>query len=287
MKVGARLRLVPRDRERDEGSAGVDADLRKGVQSVDIAFSILRVLDRADRPLSLGEIAQRAAQQPSKVHHYLVSLMRNDVVTQLPTGRYDLGAYALELGLAALRRLDVVERSVEAVAAFRDATGEAAFLAVWGSHGPTIVRYMEGVSAVVVEARAGLVLPVLTSATGHVFLTWLAEPSWQRLAEKEQRAATEAGEPPLDPTTVRAATLARGIAVVDGDLLPRIAALSVPVFTHEGHLACALTTLGWRGELDVDAGGATAASLHEAGRRLSRQLGFASGYPELRPAAQP
>jgi len=55
----------------------------------------------------------------------------------------------------------------EAITAFRDETGEAAFVAVWGNgadHRPLRRRQPSRDRRV----RAGLVLPLLTSATGHV-----------------------------------------------------------------------------------------------------------------------
>jgi DNA-binding IclR family transcriptional regulator len=50
---------------------------------------------------------------------------------------------------------------------------------------------------------------------------------------------------------IAARTRAAGLARAEGDLLPRIAALSVPIFGHEAKLICAITALGWRGEFDT------------------------------------
>lgn len=253
-------------------SGAPDQDGRKGVQSVDIAFSILRVLESAEKPLSLGELAVRVDQQPSKVHHYLVSLIRNGVVAQNAAGHYDLGSFSLQLGLSALSRLDVIEQSTEAIVAFRDDTGEAGFVAVWGNRGPTIVRYVEGAHPVTVEVRAGLVLPLLTSATGHVFLTWLPEAKWSPIARWELETGA-AGAAKAIPA-IQKKTESQRLGAIDGDLLPRIAAISVPVFSYDGTLACALTTLGWRGELSISPGSSAARKLLAASENLSRALGF-------------
>jgi len=250
-------------------------DGRKGVQSVDIAFSILRVLESAEKPLSLGELAARAEQQPSKVHHYLVSLTRNGIVAQNAAGHYDLGPFSLQLGLSALSRLDTIEQSTEAITAFRDETGEAAFVAVWGNRGPTIVRYVEGSHPVTVEVRAGLVLPLLTSATGHVFVTWLAEAKWAPIARWEQDSGGV--DPRATAKTVQVVqkrTRGQRLAVIDGDLLPRIAAISAPVFGYDGTLVCALTALGWRGELSLSPDSETSRKLIATSEKLSRTLGF-------------
>jgi len=256
---------------------GQPNDGRKGIQAVDIAFAILRVLESAATPLSLGEVATRVGHQPSKVHHYMISLIRNGIVAQNSAGHYDLGTFSLQLGLSALSRLDVIEQSTEAITAIRDETGEAAFVAVWGNRGPTIVRYVEGSHPVTVEVRAGLVLPLLTSATGHVFLTWMPEEKWSSIArwEQDSGSSVEAQGNIADVIhSLRKRTGERRVGTVEGDLLPRIAAMSAPVFGYDGTLVCALTVLGWLGELSLRSSDRVSQKLLATSEALSRALGF-------------
>jgi len=246
------------------------SDSRKGVQSVDLAFAILQSMEEAHGPLALKALAERLGMAAPKVHHYLVSLVRSGVLRQTPEGTYDLGPFALQLGLSALRRLDPVERGTEQARALRDETGEAVFVAVWGSHGPTIIRYFEGFQTVTVEARAGLVLPLATSATGHVFLTWGHAALFQPVLE------AEALPPDLSLDRIEKATRAAGLGRVEGALLPRIASLSAPVFDRDGRLTLALTCLGWIGDFDVSLEGKVAATLKRHASDLSSALGFAT-----------
>ena len=253
---------------------------RKGVQSVDVAFSILRAFERAEGPLSIAALSQITGHQPSKVHHYLVSLLNNGIVVQNSPRSYDLGPFALHLGLTALTRMDSVQVGADALFEFRGATDCACFLSVWGSHGPTIIRYLDGSRPVTVEARAGMVLPLIGTATGHAFLTWLEEGIWANLAKKE--IAEHFGV--VDDAKVhqiRTETLNAGIARSDGELLPRVAGLSVPIFTHEAHLQLTLSALGWKGDFDLDLTGILARSLHRVGEQASRSLGFKGRYPAL------
>jgi len=46
-------------------------DARKGVQSVEQAFDILRVFEKSDRALAIKDIADALDMQASKIHHYL------------------------------------------------------------------------------------------------------------------------------------------------------------------------------------------------------------------------
>src|SRR6185503_7212036 len=51
-------------------------DRRRGIQSLEIGLRVLECLEHASDPLTLTQIAQATGMRPSKVHIYLVSLMR-------------------------------------------------------------------------------------------------------------------------------------------------------------------------------------------------------------------
>ena len=241
-------------------------DDRKGVQSVDRAFDLLRVFEESEQPLGVKDISEATGMTPSQVHHYLVSLTRSGAIAQRPDGRYELGVFTLQLGLAALRRLEPVERAVQAARALRDETGEATFIALWGSHGATIIRYFEGFQPVTVEIRAGLTMPLIGSATGHVFLTWLTDQTTAEFLSSDAGA---------DAQAIKEATKAAGLGHVHGDLLPRISALSAPVFDRDGRLAFSMTTLGWIDAFDDSLDGTLAHRLRAASSDLSTALGYA------------
>lgn len=244
--------------------ASASTDDRKGVQSVDRAFDVLRAFEQSELPLGVKDIAAATGMTPSQVHHYLVSLTRSGAIAQRPEGRYELGVFALQLGLSALKRLEPVERAVQAARAFRDSTGQATFIALWGSHGATIIRYFEGFQPVTVEIRAGLTLPLVGSATGHVFLTWLSEQAtWDFIPEGSK----------ADTDEIKMATRTAGLGHVHGALLPRISSLSAPVFDRDGRLAFSMTTLGWIDAFDDNMDGPIATQLRDASKTLSTALG--------------
>lgn len=243
-----------------------NGDDRKGVQSVDRAFDVLSVFGQSEQPLGVKDISEATGMTPSQVHHYLVSLTRSGAIAQTRDGRYELGVFTLQLGLAALRRLEPVERAVQAARAFRDETGEATFIALWGSHGATIIRYFEGFQPVTVEIRTGLTMPLIGSATGHVFLTWLNEQATEEYVPSELLEQA---------TTIKAQTKSTGLGHVHGELLPRISALSAPVFDRDGRLAFSMSTLGWVEVFDDSLDGTIANRLRKASRELSIALGYA------------
>jgi hypothetical protein len=85
-----------------------DEDSRQGIQSIEVGVPLLRVLADHGAPMMLRDLAKAAGMPAAKAHRYLVSFVRTGLVIQdaNQSGRYDLGHFALDLGLASLARLD-------------------------------------------------------------------------------------------------------------------------------------------------------------------------------------
>lgn len=240
-----------------------------GVQSVEIGLRVLAVLAEAYRPLMLRDIAKALKMPPAKVHRYLVSLTRAGMVEQAGTGgRYGLGPLALGVGLAALNQLDVVRIAGAAIADLRDSTDQTALLAIWGAAGPTVVRWEECRRPVAVNVRVGSVLGLLDSASGLVFAAFLPRDlTEERLAEEMD------GHDPKEVEAQLAEVRARGMALVRGNQLASINAMSAPVFDHRCHLAAVITILGPERRFAVAWDDTVAQQLKAAARQVSLRLG--------------
>jgi len=260
-------RLSPNKVVKDKIDSDLPPATRKGVQSVEHAMGILEVFTTAERELTVKELADSVGMPASKTHHYLVSLVRSGILRQTESGSYDLGPFALQLGLSSLRRREPIELAVLAAKKLRDTNGETTFISIWGSFGPTIIRYFEGFQPVTVEVRAGLTLPLATSATGKVFLAWGSESILEPAVLREKLSKRRL-------TIIRKATRQKGLGVVEGDLLPRIASLSAPVFDQDGKLELTITQLGWTEEFDNSPEGDVAKQLSDCARNLSQELGY-------------
>ncbi len=235
---------------------------------------MLQIFIQSDKALAVKEIADISGMPASKIHHYLVSLVRTRVIHQIADGRYELSSFALHMGLAALRRLEPVELASNAARQLRDTTGEATFISVWGNYGPTIIRYFEGFQPITVEVKAGNVLPLATSASGKVFLTWGHDKLIDPVLSLEN----------LDQQTIediRATTRSIKLGRVDSELLPRIASLAAPVFDEDGRLALVITQLGWTGKFDNSERGQIATALRRVADQLSVDLGHTGSANQL------
>lgn len=243
-----------RVKETDDESGGTAPG---GIQALDAALSVLRVLRSFDGPATLSDIAREAGMPPSKVHRYLASFIHAGLAVQKErSGRYDLGREAAELGVAAISRNNFVVRASDELEELATATGQAALLAVWSQHGPTVVRMERGPHLTTTSIGLGSTFPLLDSATGRVFLSYLPSPqlTGRLQSELERAASIGVSWPDLDPNQDSVAALTtkirrERIAYVDGRYIPGLIAISSAITNWQGEIEVAVTLFGTHREL--------------------------------------
>jgi len=251
---------------------------RSGVQSIDVGLRILMSLAEFSGPVALKDISARAGMSPSRAHRYLVSLIRGGLAIQEPgTGHYNLGPGALKLGLAALRRLDVMHFAADALKTLQRQTSHTAMMTVWSENGPTIVRMQESDAPIIVNIRIGSALPLLTSASGHVFLAYLPRQVTQPLVDRALAGIGGAVDSPrlIDETSIQAMiddVRANGMSRIRGDLLPGLEAICAPVFDSQNNILAGLALLAPSGGL-ADGEGDAAQLLRSVTQEVSGKLG--------------
>jgi DNA-binding IclR family transcriptional regulator len=260
-----------------------DSRLRSGIQSIEVGFKLLQALAVSPRAMMLRDLAAAAEMNPAKAHRYLVSFQRLGMVAQDPVGgRYDLGPFALQLGLAGLNRLDPVKKARPILSQLRDEIEQTVGIAVWGNHGPTIVHWEESSHPVTVSLRLGDVMPMLNSATGRLFGAYLPRRQTLPLIERELRERQQDEVPELPRTladydAVCAEVRAHGAARIRGGVLPGINAISMPVFDANGHVSMALIVLGAQSVFDAEWGGAVHRRVRAIAQQISTELGYLGG----------
>lgn len=255
---------------------------RQEIQSIEVGFRLLRVLSAASRPMMLRDIAKGAGMPAAKAHRYMVSFMRIGIVEQdSASGRYDLGSYALDLGLSGLGRLDPVRLAGPILENLCEEIQETVALAVWGNHGATIVRIIDAGGPINITLRAGTVLPLCKSATGKAFAAFFRSPFLKKMLDEELREIANASK--VAVTMVRrqfeiglTEIRQHGISRATGNLTPGINGFSAPVFDHTGAMVASITSLGPVGEFNVEWGSPLAKAMLLAASNLSRRLGHGS-----------
>lgn len=254
-----------------------DLDSKHGVQSLEIGMSILRAMVNGHRSMMLKDIAAASGMPASKAHRYLVSMMRAGLVEQDPaTSRYDLGAFALNIGLVAIDRLDRIRLGIGTIAELRDKLNETTALAVWSDHGPIIVRWERPRRPITVNVVTGTALDMLTSASGRVFGAWLPREAYARLVEAQFADPHLPRE--LNSWKKADAMFARvradGYSAVSGyHLVPGVEAVAAPVFNFRGEISMAMLVVGVQGMFDMRPDGEVVTRLRAAANELSHRLG--------------
>lgn len=253
-----------------------DRPERRAVQSVEVGSRLLLALADQPGPMTLKDLAAAADLPASRAHPYLVSYARMQLVEQdASSGRYALGPAARRIGLAALRQWDPLKAATSMAERLAAETGHAAALAVWGSHGPTIVRMVEARQPLHVAMRVGHVMSVLGTATGRAFMAVLPA---ERLREalvgplgewRERRApAVQRGLAQARREAVAEWT-AHGVMRAEGRPIPGVNAFSAPVFGPDGEVALVITLLDHDDRLTADSCGPAAGLLRAAASELS------------------
>jgi DNA-binding IclR family transcriptional regulator len=248
---------------------------QQGIQSIEVGARILQALAQAPRPQMLRDLAAAAQMPPAKAHRYLVSFARMGLVEQQSeTGLYDLGSFALELGLSALARMEPVTLAAPVLAQLREETGQTVALAVWANHGPTIVRWLGADTPVSASLRTGSVMPLTRSATGQAFLAFLPPETTAPWLKKELAEHARQGLAPTtrDEVDQLVAQIRRRGWARTSEFIPGIGGIAAPVFDHSGAMALALIVLGYSKPFEAAADSIAATVLRQADK-LSARLG--------------
>lgn len=254
----------------------------RSIQSIEVGFKIVRAIEERSKMLTLGEIARAVGMPGGSVHPYLVSLSNVGLVRQdAVTSRYGLGPYAVQVGLAGIRQLDVFDAAKPILSDLCEASGLSIYLSIWGNRGPAIIQRYDGAAEAPVAVRVGWVLPVLWSAMGQVCLAYLPRRVTRSQVEDERR--THAAYGSLTDSEFEALvkhkiaiTRRHGVATTESQIAEGYCAIAAPIIDHEGALLAVATALGLHGTLEPTHESPHAARLISTTQEISRSMGYRS-----------
>ena len=236
------------------------------VAAVERAVAVLDALAESGADLGTNEIARRTGINASSVSRLLATLAVRDLVQHVPeTGRYRLGLRLLQLGNAALARLDLREVARPHMAALAEATGETATLSVPGEWEAVTVDFVQSPSSVQSIARVGRPSVAHATAVGKVFLAYGGKLPDGPLTAYTDRTLTD----PARLTEEVARVAARGWAEAVGEREADLNAIAVPILGPHGELLAILGVQGPAGRFNRRALRAALPALLESAGRLS------------------
>jgi DNA-binding IclR family transcriptional regulator len=291
-------------------TSAADAKPQRGIQSLDSTGELLAALVAAARPLNLRDLAAAAGMPPAKAFPHLVSLLKIGLLNRDPSGCFEAGPLALELGLIGLQRLSPTREAEPEVVELAASTGMSVAMAVLGPLGPTVVRLEESARPLHVSLRVGTVMSLVNTAIGRVFAAYVADdvrvrllaqdhlrlagadatdvfedepaPAGKRNAAGGTDAVSASALPPLTKAYVQRLAQIRtdGIDTALSRPVPGIDTLAAPVLDHTGSICLVLALMGPSGSFDSELTGSAAQTLRAATARLSRRFGWMTGVFE-------
>lgn len=238
-----------------------------GIKSIEVGGRLLAALVKRNAPAALKELASDAGLTPSAAHRYLVSYQRVGLVRQdRRTLAYEIGTFAMELGLVAIGRNSSLHAAREVQVRVRDRLDESVMLAVWGTHGPVIVSIEESSKPIALTMRVGATLPLLRTASGLIFAAFMP----RAVVTPVIRAEYAAGRRPVERWDRHELDLKlesiRQDPLVNhsGHLLPGVAAVAAPLTSASGRLVAAISVFGSSELFDYSLTGPAARVLRES-----------------------
>ncbi|MDR6264088.1 MULTISPECIES: IclR family transcriptional regulator [Rhodobacterales] len=250
----------------------------RGVQSIETGGRILRELANAYGPIKLRDLAALLNVAPAQLHPYLVSFRAMEMVEQTARGTYQLGPFALQLGLARLRGQNAYRDTIARVGDLSDALGLMISVSVWGAQGPTITYVQEYAARIHANVQVGGIYNMTVTATGRVFAAFLPPSMTKPVIEREltdhefrRRALFDIDEAAYNRAVAETKKL--GYSITRDMPIPGVSAVAAPVFDHTGAMQLCVTAIGPTGLIDLDPKGEATTGLLEFTEKLSRDFG--------------
>jgi DNA-binding IclR family transcriptional regulator len=247
---------------------------RRGIQSVEIAFRILTVLQSDQKAVALKEIARTTGLTTSAANNYLVSLVRIGLAAgdQRP-GWYRLGPAALSLGVNAIRQIDGFEIVRQEVITLRDTTGRSAAVTTWSDDGPISLFKQDGEQRGSFEFRTGLI-PMLTSAAGKIYAACLPPLQTTHLIHKEW-SGVFGGKPEIEKfrEDAKRDLKRRGYTTIVRSDLVGYVSIAAPVRDWNDDVRFTLSLAGTRATMKLEPTSEQVKALLESADRATQAIG--------------
>ena len=247
------------------------------IQVLERTFGILQALADDGSDVSLAELAGRLGLHKSTTHRLLMVLEADHFVEKCAgSGKYHLGSRLIDLGRAALARIDVFELARPHLRALTAETGETAHLAVLRGGEVVSVVNAESRQTVRTPATVGTRSPAHCTSLGKAILASLPP---EQLDEFLRRHVMEAHTRKTITSSSRfraelRAIRDRGYAVDNEELEEGLRCIGAPVQDHTGAVIAAVSIAGPAYRIRIDRVPTLAIPVVRTAGRISESLGY-------------
>ncbi len=242
-------------------AAGQSAD----IQAVARVAQILELFGPQTPEITAADAAARIGLNRTTTYRYCTSLVSAGLLERRDDGAFAPGRLALQLGVFALSRREVLDLAPPHMRELAGRTHSTAVLSLWGSSGPVVSRVEEDLaSTVTVRVKVGTQLG-LDSAQAGVFLAFHRDQ-----LQMDRLVATW-------PDDARAGLRERLVAVRTAGYCAQdngrgVAILAAPVFDEHG-LCATVALLNTTEAVSLQPESLQLRQLLQCARRLTREMG--------------
>lgn len=223
------------------------------VRALAKALSVLDLLARNGREMSLGEIAKLSGLAKSTLHGLLATLKEfRYVEQQAEEGKYRLGVRLFEIGNVVANSWDVRRIAAPYIEGLVEEFEETVHLAVLDQGRVLYIDKRDSRRSIQIVSQVGARLPAHCSGVGKVLLAHLPMGEVRRIVAAQglpsftRNTITELGRLQEELERVRA----QGHAVDNEEIMDGLRCIAAPVREHTGKVCAAISVSGPVARLD-------------------------------------
>jgi len=260
-----------------------EAPAVRNVQSLQIAWRILDALTNSSGSLELQDIVRITHIPVEKVRGYLKGFRKLGLAVPERTNRWQLGPFALELGLLRLGKAQPVDVAAEVIIPVAKRFRVGAVITVWGTYGPTIAKTEDFSRAIFgTGLKIGNVHNLTDSMSDRFWTAFLPSKVIEHRFEMEFRETSRDL-----PSASRKAKLAladlqdelaeirrRGVRSLHRTTVGNLRYLTAPVIDYTGQIELVISFSGPIAATDALQGDQAAQALLACTWEISQRLGY-------------
>jgi IclR family KDG regulon transcriptional repressor len=213
------------------------------VRAVERAMRILSSFDGQHAELGVSEIAQATGLHKSTTHRIMMTLLNGGFLERTADGeRFRLGLRLVELGMSALRGLDIRRAAFPYMEQLVERFQEICTLSMFDRDQVLYVEVVHSQHSLTIGARVGRHLPPHCTASGKVLLAFLPTEVVEPVLNAPLAVYTE--KTITSPDQIRdelKAVRQRGYALADEEFEVGVWAISAPIRDIDGNVIAALS----------------------------------------------
>ena len=272
----------PRDKAKDTKKDDDDAGMGS-VRAVDRSIAILQSFTAEQPLMSVIELQKKVGLSRPTLYRLLHTLASRGLIqAEGDPQRFRLAHGVMSLAHVWLKALDVVNTARPIVEELRDRTGETAALFRLQEDRGICILECESRHVLSISRGIGDSLTLAQGATGKAMLAFM-EPD--RQSEFLTRLPKDASRAQLEDALRLAKR--KGYATSRGEIFLGAVAVSAPYFDHRGSVVGSIGIYGPSARVNDDGIAEFAKLVTEAGRKISRLLGYEDQAGKMSPPDQP